>query len=75
MTKKTIGVLQIGSVPSGTNETLLKILSYEDDIKSSGADIVIMPEAILGGYPKGESFGTQLGFRLEKRTRHLPKIL
>ena len=65
MTKKTIGVLQIGSVPSGTNETLLKILSYEDDIKSSGADIVIMPEAILGGYPKGESFGTQLGFRLE----------
>nr|GFD58206.1 hypothetical protein [Tanacetum cinerariifolium] len=23
-----------------------------------------MPEALLGGYPKGETFGTQLGYRL-----------
>lgn len=65
MTLKTVSVLQIGSVPSGTQETLEKILSYEAEIKRSGADIVVMPEAILGGYPKGESFGTQLGFRLE----------
>lgn len=65
MTLKTISVLQIGSVPSSTQETLEKILSYEAEIKRSGADIVVMPEAILGGYPKGESFGTQLGFRLE----------
>ncbi|MDG1020347.1 MAG: carbon-nitrogen hydrolase family protein [Emcibacteraceae bacterium] len=65
MTLKTISVLQIGSVPSSTQETLEKILSCEAEIKRSGADIVVMPEAILGGYPKGESFGTQLGFRLE----------
>lgn len=65
MTLKTISVLQIGSVPSSTQETLEKILSYEAEIKRSGADIVVMPEAILGGYPKGERFGTQLGFRLE----------
>lgn len=65
MTQKTITVLQIGSDPKNTNTTLEKILSYEDEIKSSAADIVVMPEAILGGYPKGESFGTQLGFRLE----------
>lgn len=65
MTLKTIGVLQIGSVPNSTKETLEKILSYEEEIKRSRADIVVLPEAILGGYPKGESFGTQLGFRLE----------
>ena len=65
MTQKIITVLQIGSDPKNTNTTLEKILSYEDEIKSSAADIVVMPEAILGGYPKGESFGTQLGFRLE----------
>ncbi|MCL4167578.1 UNVERIFIED_CONTAM: hypothetical protein GTU68_015318, partial [Idotea baltica] len=40
-------------------------MAYENDIKSSKSDIVVMPEAILGGYPKGESFGTQLGFRTE----------
>jgi nitrilase len=65
MTQKIITVLQIGSDPKNTNTTLEKILSYEDEIKSSAADIVVMPEAIIGGYPKGESFGTQLGFRLE----------
>ncbi|MDG1708527.1 MAG: carbon-nitrogen hydrolase family protein [Emcibacteraceae bacterium] len=63
--KKTISVLQIGSCLEGTQATLNKILTFEDQIKSTEADILVMPEAILGGYPKGESFGTQLGFRME----------
>ncbi|MDG1438921.1 MAG: carbon-nitrogen hydrolase family protein [Emcibacteraceae bacterium] len=62
---KTISVLQIGSCLEGTQATLDKIISYEDQIKAANADILVMPEAILGGYPKGESFGTQLGFRME----------
>lgn len=62
---KTLSVLQIGSSPEGTENTLKKIVSYEKHIRDAGSDIVVMPEAILGGYPKGESFGTQLGFRLE----------
>lgn len=62
---KTVSVLQIGSSPEGTATTLEKILSYENEIKAASPDILVMPEAILGGYPKGESFGTQLGFRLE----------
>ena len=66
MTKsKTLSVLQIGSSQDGTSETLEKILSYENEIISAKADILVLPEAILGGYPKGESFGTQLGFRME----------
>lgn len=56
--------LQIGSSPSGEAETLARILASEDKILSSGASVVVMPEALLGGYPKGEIFGTQLGYRL-----------
>lgn len=62
---KRISVLQIGSSPEGTKATLDKILSYEDAIKTAAPDLLVMPEATLGGYPKGESFGTQLGFRTE----------
>ncbi|MGS8546813.1 nitrilase-related carbon-nitrogen hydrolase, partial [Salmonella enterica] len=36
----------------------------EEPILRSGAQLVVMPEALLGGYPKGEGFGTQLGYRL-----------
>lgn len=59
-----VAALQIGSLPGGKGETLEQILSYEDEIKRSGAQLVVMPEALLGGYPKGEGFGAQLGYRL-----------
>lgn len=64
MPLSTVAALQIGSLPGGKHETLEQILSYEDQIKHSGAQLVVMPEALLGGYPKGEGFGTQLGYRL-----------
>lgn len=64
MTTKTVAALQIGSSPEGKARTLEHILSYESDIAASGASLVVMPEALLGGYPKGEIFGTRLGYRL-----------
>ena len=64
MPVSTVAALQIGSLPGGKVPTLAQILSYEDDITRSGAQLVVMPEALLGGYPKGEGFGTQLGYRL-----------
>lgn len=59
-----VAALQIGSLPGGKGETLAQILGYEEEITRSGAQLVVMPEALLGGYPKGEGFGTQLGYRL-----------
>lgn len=64
MTISTVAALQLGSSPAGKAETLTQILSYEKQILSSGARLVVMPEALLGGYPKGEIFGTRLGYRL-----------
>jgi len=64
MSKSIVAALQIGALPGGKAETLEQILSFEAAIVESGARLVVMPEALLGGYPKGETFGTQLGYRL-----------
>ena len=64
MTLSIVAALQIGSRPEGKAQTLAAILAYEAEIKAANAQLVVMPEAILGGYPKGENFGTYLGYRL-----------
>ncbi len=64
MPKSIVAALQIGSLPGGKGETLEQILAYEQAIIDAAAELVVMPEALLGGYPKGEGFGTQLGYRL-----------
>ena len=64
MPTSIVAALQIGSRPEGKAATLEAVLAYEDRIKVSGAGLVVMPEALLGGYPKGETFGTYLGYRL-----------
>ncbi len=64
MPTSIVAALQIGSRPEGKAATLQAILAYEERIKASGTGLVVMPEALLGGYPKGEIFGTYLGYRL-----------
>src|SRR5436305_822395 len=48
MPVSTVAALQIGSLPGGKAETLEQILAYEGDIQRSGAQLVVMPEALLG---------------------------
>lgn len=64
MSKITVAALQIGSDYRGKQATLDNILGFEQAIAASGAKVLVMPEALLGGYPKGESFGTRLGYRM-----------
>lgn len=66
MTAFTISALQIGSHPEGKDRTLEHILSFEEQIIASQSKLVVMPEALLGGYPKGETFGTYLGYRIDE---------
>ena len=49
---KTLSALQIGSSQDGTKATLDHILSFESKIKEVRPDIMVLPEAVLGGYPK-----------------------
>jgi nitrilase len=66
MEKKIISALQIGSDPKGTSVTLDRILTFETDIKQSNCNVLVMPEALLGGYPKGSDFGTRVGYRTDE---------
>ncbi|GMM52428.1 Nit1 protein [Starmerella bacillaris] len=64
MVKSVVAALQIGSNYEGKAATLRDILSFENQILESNAKLVVLPEALLGGYPKGDMFGAQLGYRL-----------
>jgi len=63
MKKKIIAALQIGSSSQGTAVTLDQILGYKESIQNSNCNLLVMPEALLGGYPKGADFGTRVGYR------------
>jgi nitrilase len=63
MKNRVIAALQIGSHPDGTTATVERLLTFEEQIKQSACDLLVMPEALLGGYPKGADFGTRVGYR------------
>lgn len=63
MRRATLAALQIGSQAGGTAATLDRILGYAGAIRNAGAQLVVMPEALLGGYPKGSDFGARVGYR------------
>lgn len=63
MTSRIVAALQIGSHPDGKAATVDAVLAFEGEIAAAGAHLVVLPEALLGGYPKGAQFGTYLGFR------------
>lgn len=64
MAKYTVAALQVGAAKEGTAKTIEKILSYEEELKSKNVKLVVLPEALVGGYPKGSQFGAYLGYRL-----------
>jgi nitrilase len=55
-------VVQAGT-PGTLTETLTKIEHFVADASAAGARLVVFPEAFIGGYPKGETFGTAVGSR------------
>jgi nitrilase len=58
-----LGALQIGSSPDGTAATLAALLGWRERIAAARLDVLVLPEALLGGYPRGADFGARLGYR------------
>jgi nitrilase len=58
-----VAVAQIGSLPDDPMATAQKAAATLRQAAAQGARLVVFPEALLGGYPKGASFGAPIGMR------------
>jgi len=56
-------VAQIASIPNDPLATAEKAATKLHEAVAKGARLVVFPEALIGGYPKGASFGAPVGFR------------
>lgn len=58
-------VLQAGTIPWDTPATLEKLANFAKQAAANGAQLLVFPEAFIGGYPKGLDFGARLGQRTD----------
>lgn len=63
MTRLCVAAVQAGSVLFDTPATLVKGERYIREAAAAGAQLIVLPEAFLGGYPKGLDFGVTVGSR------------
>ncbi len=59
----TVAVIQAGSVIGDTAATMDKLAQRVAEAAAQGAKLGLLPEAFIGGYPKGLDFGARLGSR------------
>lgn len=63
MTK--VAVAQFGSVAFDPQSTTQKAINAINQAASNDAELIVFPEAFLGTYPKGLTFGSPIGKRTE----------
>jgi len=56
-------VVQAASLPTDPLGSAHKAAGLIREAAGAGAKLIVFPEAFLGGYPKGASFGTPVGMR------------
>jgi nitrilase len=56
-------VVQMASVPHDPLATASSAAARLREAAANGARLVVFPEALIGGYPKGASFGAPVGMR------------
>lgn len=55
--------VQAASIPTDALASARKAAALIHEAAANGARLIVFPEAFLGGYPKGASFGTPVGMR------------
>lgn len=65
ITMTTVAVVQTGSVPFDPEATTSRICSLLEEASELGAQLAVFPEATLGTYPKGLTFGAPIGRRTD----------
>ena len=59
----TVAVIQSGSIIGDTGATIDKLEQRVAEAGAKGAKLALLPEAFIGGYPKGLDFGARIGSR------------
>lgn len=60
-----IAVIQAGTYLLDAERTLEQMRSLAKEAATKVAELVVFPEAYIGGYPKGLDFGASVGIRTE----------
>lgn len=63
MTTYKAAVAQVASCPTDAQASADKAAKLIHEASRGGARLIVFPEAFLGGYPKGASFGCPIGMR------------
>lgn len=59
-----VAVAQVGTPASWKpEEAIAKLEEYAQDAAKQGVEHIVFPEAYIGGYPKGSTFGAYVGTR------------
>lgn len=66
MSTTTVAVIQSGPIPFDSPATARKVADLIADAAGRGARLAVLPEAMIGTYPKGLTFGAPLGKRTEQ---------
>ncbi|KAK1297272.1 Bifunctional nitrilase/nitrile hydratase NIT4B [Acorus calamus] len=59
-------IVQASTVFYDTHATLDKAEKFIAEASAYGSQLVVFPEAFIGGYPRGSSFGVMIGSRSDK---------
>ena len=66
MTVIRAAVVQEGSLAFDPVTTLDRVAARTAEAAKAGARLVVFPEAMIGGYPKGADFGARVGMRSDQ---------